>query len=304
LAGCRRFGEVEDLASEVVMHGTGRRVGFLACLLLGSLAPGAAAGPGEVATPWVEAQAARVRLLAGGDAAQPGKTLLAGVEITMAEGWKTYWRNPGEAGVPPSFDWAGSSNTASIKVAYPAPMRLVDPAAEMIGYKTSVLFPIEVTPKAPAQAVELRLALEFAVCREICIPAQASLALTVPPTAMAGAPAPALAAAMERVPRAPAKRRAGDPKLLGVTPKLAGPSPSLEIEAKFPGGGAGADVFIEAPDGIFVPMAKKLAGDHDGRIRFLVDLSRGGNADELKGKELVVTLVSDSGASQTSVQLD
>ncbi|HXE70639.1 MAG TPA: protein-disulfide reductase DsbD domain-containing protein [Hyphomicrobiaceae bacterium] len=286
------------------MHSNGRRAGILAILVLGSFAPAGAAEPSAAVTPWVEAQAARVRLLAGADAAHPGKALLAGVEITMAEGWKTYWRNPGEAGVPPSFDWSGSSNTASIKVDYPAPMRLVDPAAEMIGYKTTVLFPIEVIPKLPTEAVELRLALEFAVCREICIPAQASLALTVPPAPTAGAPAPAIAAAMERVPRVEAKRRAGDPKLLGVTPKLAGPSPSLEIEAKFPGGGAGADVFIEAPDGLFVPMAKKLAGGSDGQVRFLVDLSRGGNAEELKGKELIVTLVSDSGASEVSVRLD
>jgi len=286
------------------MHSNGLRTGSLAMLLLGALAPAAAAGPSAAVTPWVEAQAARVRLLAGADATQPGKALLAGVEITMAEGWKTYWRNPGEAGVPPSFDWSGSSNTASIKVAYPAPMRLVDPAAEMIGYKTSVLFPVEVTPKVPGEAVELRLALEFAVCREICIPAQASLALTVPAAPMAGAPAPALAAALERVPRVQAERRDGDPKLLGVTPRLAGPAPSLEIEAKFAGDGAGADVFIEAPDGIFVPMAKKLADDRKGRIRFVVDLARGGNAEELKGKELIVTLVSDSGASEASVRLD
>jgi|SRR5262245_7811300 len=286
------------------MYSNGRRAGILVILVLVWFAPAGAAGPSASVTPWVEAQAARVRLLAGADAARPGKALLAGVEITMAEGWKTYWRNPGEAGVPPSFDWSGSSNTASIKVAYPAPMRLVDPAAEMIGYKTTVLFPIEVIPKVPTEAVELRLALEFAVCREICIPAQASLALTVPPVPTAGAPAPAIAAALERVPRAQAKRRAGDPKLLGVTPKLAGPSPSLEIEAKFPGGGAGADVFIEAPDGIFVPMAKKLAGGSDGQFRFLVDLSRGGNAEELRGRELIVTLVSDSGASEASVRLD
>src|SRR6185295_10391029 len=183
--------------------------------VLGACAAARAAGPSAAVTPWVEAQAARVRLLAGADLAQPGKALLAGVEITMAEGWKTYWRNPGEAGVPPNFDWSGSTNTASIKVAYPAPMRLSDPAADMIGYKTSVLFPIEVVPKLPTEAVELRLALEFAVCREICIPAQASLALTVPPAPTAGAPAPAIAAAMERVPRVEAKRRAGDPKLLG-----------------------------------------------------------------------------------------
>src|SRR5499426_1376233 len=121
-----------------------------------------AAAEGAV-TPWVEAQAARVRLMAGADLAQSGKSFAAGVEITMAEGWKTYWRNPGEAGVPPNFDWSGSTNTASIKVAYPAPMRISDPAAEMIGYKTSVVFPIEVIPKVPTEAVELRLALEFAV---------------------------------------------------------------------------------------------------------------------------------------------
>lgn len=285
------------------MHSNGCRAGILAIGVLGACAAARAAGPGAAVTPWVEAQAARVRLLAGADATQPGKALLAGVEITMAEGWKTYWRNPGEAGVPPSFDWSGSNNTASIKVAYPAPMRLVDPAAEMIGYKTSVLFPIEVIPKVASEAVELRLALEFAVCREICIPAQASLALTVPPAPMAGAPAPTLAAALARVPRAQGERREGDPTLLGVTPKLAGPAPSLEIEAKFPGAGAGADAFIEAPDGIFVPMPKRLAGGSDGRVRFAVDLSRG-NAEELKGKELIVTLVSDSGASEARVRLD
>src|SRR4029077_6609331 len=106
------------------------------------------------------------------------------------------------------------------------------------------------------------------------------LPLTVPPAPTAGAPAPAIAAAMERVPRVEAKRRAGDPKLLGVTPKLAGPSPSLEIEAKFPGWCACAHVFIEPPAGLFVPMAKKLAGGSDGQVRFLVDLSRGGNAEE------------------------
>lgn len=286
------------------MHSNGVRTAILAILVLGAFAPAAAAGPSAAVSPWVEAQAARVRLLAGADASQPGKALLAGVEITMAEGWKTYWRNPGEAGVPPSFDWSGSSNTASIKVVYPAPIRLVDPAAEMIGYKTTVLFPVEVTPKVPGEAVELRLALEFAVCREICIPAQASLALSVPPAPLAGAPAPALAAALARVPRAEAQRRDGDPELLGVTPRLTGPSPSLEIEAKFAGGGAGADVFVEAPDGIFVPMAKKLAGDSDGRVRFVVDLSRGGSAEELKGKELIITLVSERGASEANVRID
>jgi DsbC/DsbD-like thiol-disulfide interchange protein len=286
------------------MRSRWRATGVLGLLALAHGLPAAAAEDAAAVTPWVEAQAARVRLLAGADLAQPGKALLAGVEITMAEGWKTYWRNPGEAGVPPNFDWSGSTNTASIKVAYPAPMRLSDPAADMIGYKTSVVFPIAIVPQAPSEPIDLRLALEFAVCREICIPAQASLELRLPSLPRLGAPAPVLAAAQARVPRPQGSERTTDPQLLGVRSTLSGSSPSLEIDAKFPGGGAGADLFLEAPEGIFVPMAKKLPAESDGRVRFLVDLARGGHAEELKGKELRLTLVSDVGASEAIVQLN
>ena len=89
----------------------------VAGLLVLTCVPPAGGAENGAVTPWVEAQAARVRLLAGADPTLPGQSVLAGVEITMAEGWKTYWRNPGEAGVPPNFDWSGSTNTASIKVA-------------------------------------------------------------------------------------------------------------------------------------------------------------------------------------------
>jgi len=285
------------------MQSNWRTAGALGLAVLAGVPPAAAAQETAAVTPWAEAQAARVRLLAGRDPAQPDH-VLAGVEITMAEGWKTYWRNPGEAGVPPNFDWSGSTNTASIKVAYPAPTRLSDPAAEMIGYKTSVVFPIAVVPQVAAEPVDLHLALEFAVCREICIPAQASLELKLPALASLGAPAPALAAAQARVPRGKGSQRATDPQLLGVRSALSGPSPSLEIDAKFPGGGAGADLFVEGPEGIFVPMARKLPADGNGRVRFLVDLARGGNAEELKGKELRLTLVSEAGASEAVVLLN
>ena len=181
---------------------------------MGAFASGTAraAEPVAAATPWVEAQAARVRLVAGADAARAGKSFLAGVEIVMAQGWKTYWRNPGEAGVPPNFDWSGSTNTASIKVAYPAPMRLVDPAAEMIGYKSSVLFPDRGHPARSPQAVELRLALEFAVCREICIPAQASMHLTVAAGSSRARRAPRCRRLRARAARRTPTRRGGDPE--------------------------------------------------------------------------------------------
>src|SRR5262245_36656655 len=277
-------------------------VAALASGLLAALAPVKAPAGEQIATasPWVEAQAARVRLVAGADAAHPGQAFLAGVEIVMAEGWKTYWRNPGEAGVPPNFDWSGSTNTASIKVRYPAPIRLSDPAADMIGYKNSVLFPVEVTPAVASEAVDLRLELEFAVCREICIPAQAALQLTLPAALSKGPPSARVAAALNQVPRPEAARRPQDPQLLGLKATLAGPAPSLLVEAKFPNGEDGADLFIEAPAGIFVPMAKKLPPGGDDHVRFLVDLARGGAAEDLRGKELTLTLVSNAGASEVA----
>ena len=158
------------------------------CLALAFTATGLAAGeapaPITVASPWVDLHKARVRLIGG---ARRSKSYVAGVEITLADGWKTYWRNPGDAGVPPVFDWLGSTNVGLVKVLYPAPSRIAEPAAETIGYEHAVLFPVEVTPKDPTKPVELKLLLEFGICREICIPAQSMLSLTIPTAAFASA---------------------------------------------------------------------------------------------------------------------
>jgi DsbC/DsbD-like thiol-disulfide interchange protein len=107
---------------------------FVAAVLAGAIAAqGQAVAPVNLASPWVELHNARVRLLAGPPAAKSAKSYLAGVEITLGEDWKTYWRMPGDAGVPPNFDWTGSFNVASVEVRYPSPSRLHEPGAETIG---------------------------------------------------------------------------------------------------------------------------------------------------------------------------
>ena len=52
--------------------------------------------------------------------------LIAGVQLRMDSGWKTYWKNPGDSGVPPSFDWAGSKNLKQAELLYPAPHSFAD----------------------------------------------------------------------------------------------------------------------------------------------------------------------------------
>ena len=261
-------------------------------------AVGQANVPIGIASPWTSVHTTRVRLVAGASAAKSAKSYVAGIEIVLSEGWKTYWRNPGDAGVPPVFDWSGSSNVASMQVLYPAPSRLKEPAAETIGYKGTVLFPVEVTPQDAKKPVELKLLLEFGICREICIPAQSTLSLEIPPKTLAGAPPSAILAALARVPRPQAQRRPGDPELKSLTASLDGPEPRLEFGVRFGRGGKGGDLFIEAPDGIYVPMPKRLPDAADGTARFEIDLARSGIAPDLKGKTLTLTLVSAEGASE------
>lgn len=115
-------------------------------------------------------------------------TWTAGVEIDLAEGWKTYWRMPGESGIAPDFDWSKSHNVSDVELRWPAPGRYQDASGETIGYAQRVVFPVTVRPLNPAQPVELALQLHYAVCKDICVPARAELRqVLAPDSAMSSA---------------------------------------------------------------------------------------------------------------------
>jgi len=273
-----------------------RTAAVATCVMLAPIAPAGnkAAGAAD-ASAWVDLPNSRVRLLAG--PARTGGSYLAGLEIVMADGWKTYWRMPGDAGVPPTFDWSGSANAAATKVLYPAPMRMPEAGGEAIGYKGSVLFPVEVTPQDAARPVALKLALEYGICREICIPATAALELSLAP-GRAGRHANAIEAALERVPRPVPGRRKTDPELRRVAVDGDGANPRLTIEAAFHGS-SGADVFVEAPEGFYVPLPRKMGVGAGGIVRYGADLSPD-LARDLRGKTLKFTMVSEAGASEAN----
>jgi DsbC/DsbD-like thiol-disulfide interchange protein len=98
---------------------------------------------------------------------------LAGVRISLAPQWKTYWRMPGDSGIPPRFDWSGSVNLMKAEVLYPVPTRFRDASGETIGYHDEIVFPVAIEAENKAQTSILKLNLAFAVCRDICIPAMA-----------------------------------------------------------------------------------------------------------------------------------
>lgn len=257
------------------------------------------------ASPWIKDHTSSIRLVGGGGTVVGIDTkVFAGIEIRLDDGWKTYWRNPGSSGVPPRLDWKGSENLAEATLLFPAPERFADKEGDTVGYKKSVVLPVAIRPVDPAKPVVLRLALEFGVCREVCIPVQPELQLDLPPSAAEKSGGSAMISALERVPRTPDKRKASDPIVKSIKIDLASPKPSIVIEAEFPNSVKGADIFLEAPDGLWFPLAKPAAGGTGNNRRFEVDLTDGADLADLKGRNIRLTLVSDAGQSETSFKLE
>lgn len=127
-----------------------------------------------------------------------GGTHVAALRIVLAPGWKTYWRAPGEAGIPPRFGWAGSRNLAAVRMRWPRPEVYDVNGLRAIGYHDELVLPIEFTPGRADRPVRVKLALEFGVCRDICVPVAARLTAELP---VGGGPDPRISAALAMQPR-------------------------------------------------------------------------------------------------------
>ena len=253
----------------------------------------------ELSSPWHEAHMSQVRLIAArrGDG---GQEIVAGIQIALQPGWKTYWRNPGDAGgVPPEFDWSGSGNVAKTEVLYPVPKRFRDPAGETIGYKGNVVMPVLVRPADSSQDVELRVKFNFGICSDICVPVEKELTVDVPRKAEAGLPS-LLQRALDHIPRSGTAVKAGDPKLVEQDVHLTGDKPHILLDVDFGSAPEKGDVFAEASDGFYLPMPKRIKEETSKTSRFEIDLREADDVAKLKGKTIRLTLVGAEGQTETT----
>ncbi|WP_238367859.1 protein-disulfide reductase DsbD family protein [Mesobacterium pallidum] len=111
----------------------------------------------------------------------PGDTrsLSAGLHLRLNEKWKTYWRSPGEVGIPPSVDWSGSENVKDIEFLWPAPTRFTAFGIENFGYTGDVVFPLRVSLEDSRGPATLRAQVKLLVCSDICVPEEFALDLTL-----------------------------------------------------------------------------------------------------------------------------
>lgn len=254
-------------------------------------------------SPWVAGHHSKVRLLTAGPA--PDGSRRAAIEIVLDKGWKTYWRHPGDSGIPPRLDWSGSTNLGRVEIRWPAPSRFEDAGGIAYGYADAVTFPLRLHPQDPAKPVELKLGLDFGVCKEICIPARADLGAAA--AAKAGKfskeskNARLIDAAEARVPIAKPLGEPSAPSLTGLG-RVEPDTMRFTVAARA-APGVRAQLFAEGPDGWYFDSPEFAVATSDGTVSLsVVVLERPkGGADEAA---VVLTLVAGESAVETSVTLD
>jgi DsbC/DsbD-like thiol-disulfide interchange protein len=125
-------------------------------------------------------------------------TLMAAVRLQLAPGWKTYWRSPGDAGVPPEFGWAGSDNIRAVQFHWPRPEVFDFNGMQTIGYARELVLPVEIWPTDASRPVRVAAQMDLGVCRDICVPASLEIGGDLLPGA--GAAQPAIQAALRNRP--------------------------------------------------------------------------------------------------------
>ena len=268
--------------------------GFAAAVLASSLSTAALA---EDASPWQQDGHSAVRLLAG---SRSGAVLLGGIDLKLQAGWKTYWRTPGDSGVPPRFDFSKSDNVEAVTVLWPAPTKFDDGAGgTSLGYHDQVVLPLRIVAKNADKPVTLRAAVNYAVCEKLCVPVQANVELAF--NSVASTEDSVLFAALDTVPK-PAN--VGDPNPLTIRDVIREGRSDVIVDVVTPDNRK-VNLFVEGPTPDWgLPVPKLLDHGPPGVKRFAFPLDGvppGVNPD---GAALKLTLVGTDRSYEFNINLD
>lgn len=177
---------------------------------------------------------------------------MAGLRLRLQPGWKTYWRAPGDTGIPPAFDWSGSDNLRAVRVHWPTPQVFEDYGLRTIGYKQEVVLPVELFPTDPTRPTRIGGRMALGVCQDICLPVTLEYSGTLSPD-MPQLGSKAIRAALKDTPRSGAAM--GGPAVCDLAPISDGLR--LTVTLRLPDqGGAEAVVFEPGRTDLWVSDAE------------------------------------------------
>jgi DsbC/DsbD-like thiol-disulfide interchange protein len=251
----------------------------------------------EDASPWQQDTHSAVRLIAG---SRSGQVLLGGIAFQLQAGWKTYWRTPGDSGVPPRFDFSKSDNVEAVTVMWPAPMKFDDGAGgTSLGYKHQVVLPLRIVAKNPDKPLTLRADINYAVCEKLCVPVEARAELKF--SSVASTEDGALAEALSTVPK-PAN--IGDPNPVTIRDVKRDGKTNVLVDVAAPEG-KDLSLFVEGPTPDWaLPVPKLVEHSPPGVKRFSFELDGLPPGATPDGAALKLTLVGGDKSYEFNVNLN
>jgi DsbC/DsbD-like thiol-disulfide interchange protein len=263
---------------------------FRYILFYAMIALGLARNVAAATTDWQDLGGGRARVIAVID---PANGVIEGVvEVDLQEGWKTYWRSPGASGIPPEFDFSGSTQIEIDTIGFPPPEEIQIPSSSFVGYHDRVGFVFSGTWSGPGPSLKIKLLI--GVCEEICIPAMADFEISAAdlnhadPRGMV-----AIELAKDALPKPVSA--AGGPSMDFA---LQGHALRIEIASEF----NVENLLLEGPASWYIPVPKRVKAPVD-RTVFATEFGTDIETEAIRSADLLYTVVTDNGAFEGKVDL-
>lgn len=254
---------------------------FAGCLAAALAPSSASAAVGE----WFRTTGVEIRLVGTPDT---NGVLVAALEFRLDPGWKTYWRSPGPAGLPPVFNTTASWNLGAIHVGYPPPHRFNDGYSTTNVYEGRVILPITLIAGVAGAPVNLSIAADIGVCDVVCVPVHFDAGVIILPGRV---DLEALALVNEGralLPTGPVANQfeVTSFQLVGTTGRNVVVTATVLLPQAF-----GAELFVEGPTDWIAQEAVQV-GRIGNLATFTFNLSRPGTEDPITGVPIRLTAVS------------
>lgn len=250
----------------------------------------------EDSSPWISDSHSAVRLLAG---SRSGSVLLGGIAFQLEPGWKTYWRSPGDSGVPPRFDFSKSENVEGVTILWPAPTKFPDGAGgTSIGYQKQLVLPLRIVVKNADKPVILRATISYAVCAKLCVPVEATAELAF--ASVASTQDGALSAALDTV---PVPAAIGDANPVAVREvRRVGQTVLVDVAAPET---SAIDLLVEGPTADWaLPLPRRVDQGSSGIRRFAFELEGLPAGAKAEGAALKLTVIGGERAYEFTATLE
>lgn len=253
---------------------------------------------------WSEDKFIKARLLSAQNSITKNmETLDAAVEIILEPEWHTYWRTPGDIGLPPQFDWENSENLKSATVSWPVPKRYETEGFQNFVFFDRVVLPVRIKPVKSEEDIKLDLTVKAMVCKDICIPQTMSVHLEIPKNSSQTTPTMSEnTLIIEKAKQAlPFRDRLPG---TGIENVVVGKK-ALIVTAFDQRGFADTDIFVEIP-GLYLASPPELKFENEKGTQAIFKIPSQGLEENLSdlvdGKDIVITLVNRGRAVEKKFQ--